>query len=371
MTDLENPPPSPASQSTHRANLPRSKTSALMAFILLLAVAATSFSAWQWLSTRQRFKQVEQALAQRLEQYSANNQQTIAISNRADERSTEAAARASSLEQRLAEFRSQQESLRTLYLELADNHEERVIAEVEQLMIIANQQLQYASNIKPALLALQTADSRLQALNTPQAIQLRKAIGQDIQRLQSLPQADIVGMSLKLESLIENINTLPLVSERHPSADTPLAPDFDSSPWQQIAQEIWQDIKGLIRIERIDQPELPLLSPDQSFFLRENIKLRLLTARISLLQRDEALYRSDLKAAESWLENHFDTREASTQNALSTISELSSSSLSIQITDISESLGLASRYKLTLDHGNLQGRAKPAEGLVNNLGQKN
>lgn len=318
---------------------------------LLLALIALCIAVWQWFNTHHRFIELQQTLTQRLEQYGSNNQQSLAIAKQANEHSTQAAARTELLEQKLAESRDQQEALQTLYLELANIRDERVIAEVEQLMIIANQQLQLAGNIKPALLALQTADTRLQPLDTPQVIQLRKVIAQNIQQLQSLPQIDIVGMGLKLENLTEIIDNLPLVSERHPAAAVTPIPDWDSNPWRRLAQEVWQDLKHMVRLERVDRPEPPLLAPDQTFFLRENIKLRLLTARIALLQRDEATYRADLQAAEQWLTGHFDTREAATQNALATIKQLSASNIVIQIPDISESLGLISKYKLSLERG--------------------
>jgi uroporphyrin-3 C-methyltransferase len=357
MTEPDN-----ISEST--AELPSAETtprkpSLFATTALVLVLVTLCILVWQWLNTRHHFTELEQTLTQRLEQYSANNQQSLAISKQADAHSTEAAARTELLEQKLAESRDQQEALQTLYLELANNREERVIAEVEQLMIIANQQLQLAGNIKPALLALQTADTRLQQLDTPQVTQLRKAVAQNIQQLQSLPQIDIVGMSLKLENLAENIDNLPLVSERHPVTAAAPTPDWDSNPWHRLAQEIWQDLKHMVRLERVDRPEPPLLAPDQTFFLRENIKLRLLTARIALLQHDEATYRADLQAAEQWLTGHFDTREAATQSALATIKQLSADNIVIQVPDISESLGLISKYKLSLERGNSAERNSP------------
>ncbi len=332
------------------AETPSKKPSFLAGMAFMLALVALCALSWQWLNTRHRFTQLEQALSQRLEQYNANNQQSLAISSRADERSTEAAARAAMLEQRLAESRDQQEALQTLYLELANNQEERVIAEVEQLMIIANQQLQLANNVKPALLALQSADKRLQHLDTPQVLQIRRAIAQDIGRLQSLPLVDIAGMNLKLEELINSIDKLPLVSDRHPTPSAP-APILTSSPMQGLMLEVWKDIKGMVRLERVDRPEPPLLAPDQVFFLRENIKLRLLAARIALLQHDEATYRSDLKAAEQWLQGYFDMRETASKHALSGIRQLSAGNIVIQLPDISESLNLVSKYKLALEKG--------------------
>lgn len=351
----EQHPTPESSQSTTSAPIARSSLFARTA--LLLVIVALLTLAWQWLNTRHRFNQVEQSLSERLEQLKEINQQSLALAKNADERSIETAARAAQLEQRLAESQDQQEALQTLYLELANNREERLISEVEQLLIIANQQLQLVGNLRSALIALQTADGRLQQLDTPQVIQLRKQVAQDLQRLQSLPTIDIVGMSLKLANLAESIDSLPLVSERHPTSNPPPQPEWQHSPLRRFAQELWHDLKQMVRLERVDRPEPPLLAPDQTFFLRENIKLRLLTARIALLQHDEATYRTDLAAAEQWLNSHFDQREPVTKSALRTIAQLSASDISIQLPDISESLALVSKYKLTLERKSGAGNA--------------
>lgn len=351
----------PSTENISEASPSQPRRSSLFARVaLLLVIVALLTLAWQWLNTRHRFNQVERALSERLEQLQAINQQSLALARNADERSIETAARSAQLEQRLAESQDQQEALQTLYMELANNREERLISEVEQLLIIANQQLQLVGNIKSALIALQTADSRLQQLDTPQVIQLRKQVSQDLQHLQSLPTVDIVGMSLKLANLAESIDTLPLVSERHPTSSRPPQPAWQGSPLRQFAQELWHDLKQMVRIERVDRPEPPLLAPDQTFFLRENIKLRLLTARIALLQHDEASYRNDLDAARTWLNSHFDQREQATQSALHTLEQLSANDISIQLPDISDSLALVSKYKLTLERKSA-GATPPAE----------
>ncbi|ROH86867.1 heme biosynthesis operon protein HemX [Pseudomethylobacillus aquaticus] len=319
-------------------------------FALILVVLALGLMAWMWWASNQRAQQLEQSLAVRLDDFNARTQETLTIAKLAEERSVTLAARAEMLEQRLAESRGQQEALQTLYYELANNREERIISEVEQLVIIASQQLHLASNVRSALLALQTAESRLQQLNTPQVIPLRKAVGQDIQRLQALPTVDTVGISLKLEGLADSADILPLVSERHPKA-TALAtgPSLAGNTWQRLGAEIWHDLKQMIRLERVDRPEPPLLAPEQHFFLRENFKLRLLTARLALLQHDEATYRADLQAAEKWLAAYFDLREISTNNALTTLKQLSASTIVIDLPDINETLGLVSKYKLSLE----------------------
>ena len=135
----------------------------LFAKTALILVVLTLFSlAWQWLNTRQRFNEVEKALSQKLDAYQSLNQQSLVLAKQAEERSTQANARTVLLEEKLAESRDQQDALQTLYDQLAENREATAVAEVEQLLTIANQQLQLAGNVKSALLALQAADKRLQ-----------------------------------------------------------------------------------------------------------------------------------------------------------------------------------------------------------------
>jgi len=346
-------------------------TSFLTSAALVIAVLALLGTVWQSINSRHGYTKLERGLTERLEKFDAANQQSLALAKNSDERSIESAARTSILEEKLGESLDQQESLQTLYVELANNREERLLAEVEQLLIIANQQLQLAGNVKLALLALQTADSRLQQLDSLQVTQLRKSIAQDIQRLQALPLIDVVGMSLKLESLADSIDQLPLVSERHPESAIPIEKTIpDQNRWQKLAYEIWQDFKSMIRIERIDRAEPPLLAPDQNFFLRENIKLRLLTARIALLQHDEVTYRKDLEASENWLKAHFDLRELETKNALATIKELSASNIVLDIPDISASLALVSKYKLSLERTNINTHDSKAAAKTSARGAK-
>lgn len=356
MTDQQHET-QPAQPAVDRRMGPR-KPSFFATTALVLVLLAIGALAWQWYSTRQHFIELEQILTQRLENYGNESQRMQALVNLAAERSTEAVASAELLEQKLAESRAQQDALHIIYQELANNREERVITEIEQLLVIANQQLLLAGNVKPALLALQTADIKLQQLDTALAIQLRKSIGQDIQRLQSLPLVDTAGMSLRLESIADSVDTLPLVSERHPAPEPAPAPAAETEPWRQFAQEVWEDLKHMVRLERIDRPEPPLLAPQQEFFLRENLKLRLLTARIALLQHNEASYRADLQTAQQWIRNYFDTRESATKNVLGALQQLSSSNIVIELPDISESLGLANKYKITLDHGDSQIQAR-------------
>ncbi len=203
----------------------------LVRIALAVAIVALLATAWQWLDQRKRTAKLENTLSQRLNQFDERNRETLTLSKHAEESTSQAGAKIALLEQRLEESRAQQEALQTLYVELANNRDAWTITEAEQLVIIASQQLQLAGNVKPALLALQTADSRLQELDKPQVIQLRKVLGKDIQKLQALPTIDVVGMSLKLESVVDAADKLILAGERHPRQDATPMPDWSVSPW--------------------------------------------------------------------------------------------------------------------------------------------
>lgn len=313
---------------------------------LLAALVALLFSLWQWWDQRRQEVRLQQALTDKISQFDERSRETALLAKHAEDLATRYTAKIGLLEEKLQIFSAQQEALQTLYLELAGRRSEYAVAEAEHLLIIASQQLQLAGNIRPALLALQMADSRLQQLDDPQIIPLRKAIGQDIQRLQAVPLVDTVGISLKLSTLAENIDQLPLLSERHPQEQVQTVARPDDGLWQRLVREIWQDLRRTVRIERIDQPEPPLLSPEQNYFLRENLRLRLLTARLALLQREETSYRADLRQAEQWLRRYFDTQDAATRAALVSLQQLAASSIAIEIPDISASLNAISRYKL-------------------------
>lgn len=332
----------------------RRKSSLFSNTALILVVIALLTLAWQWVSTRQRFNEIEKSLSQKLENQQAINQQSLALAKQAEERSVQANARTIILEQKLGESRDQQDVLQTLYDQLAENREATAVAEVEQLLTIANQQLQLIGNVKSALLALQAADKRLEPLNLPRANQLRETIAAEIENLRKLPQVDIVNMSQQLEDLANLCATLPLISERQPTLNAKAEQQNTNNAGklnllEKIAYPIWEDIKNLVTVERIDKPEPPLLSADHAFYLRENLKLRLLTARVALLQHDEASYKTDLATITSWINQYYDAKHPNAIQAFRLLKKLSGNNIDIELPQLSESISAVNRYKLSLE----------------------
>jgi uroporphyrin-3 C-methyltransferase len=329
----------------------------MVSIVTYLVIAIALFTlAWQWLNTRHRFNDIEKSLSLKLEQYQLINQESLTLAKQAEERSTQANARTIVLEQKLAESRDQQEALQTLYTQLAESRESTAVAEVEQLLTIANQQLQLNSNVKSALLALQAAQKRLEPLDLPRAVQLRETLALEIENLREVPQLDIVSLSAQLTQLSELCAKLPLISERQPTLNANTAAQKPAteamSALEKLIQPFWEDIKNLVTVERINNPEPPLLATDQAFYLRENIRLRLLTARIALLQHDEATYKADLNMVKSWLNEYFDTKHPDAIKAFNLLKKLSSNKISMELPQLTDSFAAVNRYKLLLEKNN-------------------
>ena len=321
---------------------------------LIVALLALGLAGWQWVETRIRLSDTQQELAKRLSESDTVARESRALSKQAQEQLATLQSKLGELEGKLAESRGQQAALESLYQDLARNRDEWALAEIEQSVTLAAQQLQLAGNVQGAILALQAAEARLGSNNRPQFIGLRKVLVRDLERLRALPQVDLAGMSLRLESVIIAVDALPLAVDVRPRDESKAIDDaaLQSAPvvslafWQHLALGFWSEVRSLVRIQRFDRDEPALLAPGQAFFLRENLKLRLLNARLALLARDQWIFRNELKQARYWVDRYFDEREKSVQTAGVTLMQLSSTEINIELPNLNESLSAIKNFKL-------------------------
>lgn len=318
---------------------------------LFVALLALGLAGWQWIETRLALSGTQQELAHRLAEVDSSTKESRAIAKQAQEQVANLQGKFGALEAKLAESQSQQATLENLYQELARNRDEWALAEVEQNVTLAAQQLQLAGNVQGAVLALQTADTRLATSKAPQFIGLRKVLNRDLDRLRALPQIDMPGMNLRLENVIALVDTLPLAIDARPRAESRRKnaeaaglsnPDF----WQRLGSEFWDELRGLVRIQRFDRDEPALLAPGQAFFLRENFKLRLLNARLALLAHDQTTFRNELTQAQTWTARYFDARDKSVQGAQMTLKQLLNTEINIELPTLNESLSAIKNLKL-------------------------
>ena len=348
----------PAAESPPPAPSPAGKGKCGFSPWLVVAVLALGLAGWQWMETRLRLAETQQEMAKRLVESDAVAGESRTLAKQAQEQLAALQGKLGELEGRLAESKSQQEVLENLYQNLARSNEESALAEIEQSVTLASQQLQLAGNVQGAVLALQSADARLAGSNRPQFISLRKVLARDLDRLHALPQPDLPGMYLRLENVIDAIDTLPLAvtgrprEESQPEAPAEALPPALFSPeyWRALAAGVWREMRDLVRIQRIDRAEPVLLPPGQEFFLRENLKLRLLNARLALFSRDQWTYRNELHLSGAWIERYFDVRERPVQTSLQTLKQLAATEISIELPNLNESLSAIKRFRAEKEH---------------------
>lgn len=314
---------------------------------MTLAVLVAVFL-WQWLDGHRAINDMQQQLARKIAEMDGATKasQVLLAQNQAEVR--ELSAKLAVLETHYAEAQNQRAALEALYADLSVSRDETALAEVEQMLLIAGQQLQLSANVKAALIAMQSADARLQRMDRPAFDGLRKAISRDMDKLRALPDVDVTGIGFQIGNLMAAADGLPLVYRQRAAEriSAQPAPARVETIWQKLLREIWQDAKQLVRIENTGKAEIPLLPPEQEFFLRENLKLHLLLARIALLSHDEASFREELKLVQLWTVRHFDVKSAESARMLSGLNKLAAATIHLELPDVSPSLQAVRNYRL-------------------------
>jgi len=326
----------------------RGVSRALLAATLLVAILA---SGAVWLDSRRADRALRTEVAQRLTQLERTAGQSTQSQAQLAAEVRDAHAKITLLETRLAESQEQQAGLEALYRDLSPSRDELALTEIEQLVTLAGQQLELAGNVSGALAALQVADAKLQRQDQPQWLPLRRALARDIDRLKGVPFVDVPGLTVRLDQAIAAIDTLPLAMDERVPPTTAPPPAQPETRWERFLRDVATELRQLVRIEVSDRPAAPLLPASQQYFVRENLKLRLLAARIALLARDDVSFKADLLAAQTWLSQYFDTRAKPVQAVQAIIRQVAATPMPTQIPDIARTLDAVRVLRLSAERG--------------------
>ena len=274
---------------------------------------------------QQRIKSLEQELVRRQQDSQGQAIEAKALAKQAQDIARAADAKVALLEGRVAETVLQRTQLEDLIQQLSRSRDENVLADVDAAVRVAVQQSAITGSAEPLAQALRQSEERLARINQPRVERVRRALVRDLDRVRAVAVADIASLTIKLDEAVRSIDELPLMAqpERRPPAPTQVAvvasPAAGSAPtaverwlpwltehWAWAGNRVWREVKSLVRVSRIDNPEAVLVAPEQAWFLRENLKLRLLNARLALLSRQFDTVQSDLRDAQSSLDRYFD-----------------------------------------------------------------
>ena len=342
------PPPAAAVLGGEPHALPGRWIAAAAVLLAALCAAAVMY-AW---STQQRVKGLEQQMVKRQEDSGAQAAEAQMLAKQAQESSRDAAAKLALLEARVAEASLQRSQLEELIQSMSRSRDENVLADVESSIRVALQQTAITGSTEPLVIALKQAEERLARQNQPRLEGVRRAIVQDLERARAAGAVDVSTLAIRLDEVVRLVDELPLLSVAQPakggvrpaarSAPPAMASSAASAPaaaasappdpawievlgerWAGLGSRIWAEVRSLVRVTPIDQPEAMLIAPDQAFFLRENLKLRLLNARLALLSRQFDTAQSDLREATAALERYFDRNSRRTASALDLLRQVS------------------------------------------------
>jgi uroporphyrin-3 C-methyltransferase len=304
----------------HVAARPRANAR-IWAFVTgALAVLALAGFALAW-TTHQRLQTIEHELVRRQQDSSAQATEARMLARQAQDASRDAAAKVALLDARVAENTLQRTQVEELLQSLARSRDENVVADVEAAVRVAMQQSAITGGAEPLVAVLRQAEERLARYNQPRLDRVRRAVARDLEKVKSAGVADLSTLAVRLDDAVRQVDDLPLLSiaEKKPvptpravraAASAPAeAPPWTAridAWWGDFSTVVWNEVRSLVRVTRIEHPEAALLAPEQAFFVRENLKLRLLNARLALLSRQFETAQADLRDAQAVLERYFD-----------------------------------------------------------------
>jgi uroporphyrin-3 C-methyltransferase len=296
--------------------------------IVLLGLLGMGAVTLAW-STHQRVKMLEQELVRRQQDSQGQASEALLLARQAQDAARESSAKVALLDARLAEVALQRSQVEELIQSLSRSRDENVVADVESAVRVALQQSAITGSAEPLVATLKQAEERLARYNQPRLERVRRAVGRDLERVRTLGVTDISTLTIRLDEAVRLVDELPLLAMAEPRRATPEAAKVARAAasaaraasatvglpawraelgetWAQVSTRVWDEVRALVRVTRIENPEAVLASPEQAFFVRENLKLRLLNARLALLSRQFDTAQADLRDAQATLDRYFD-----------------------------------------------------------------
>ena len=300
-----------------------------LALATMLALAGLASSAVLW----QKLNHIQEQLARQSADTGAHATEARTIARQAEELARETAARLTVAETRVSEVALQRSQLEELIQSLSRSRDENLVVDIESGLRLAQQQTQLTGSLEPLVAALKSASQRIERAAQPRLGPVQRAIERDLDRIARASVTDTAGLLGRMDDLVRQVDDLPTLnavaqsSAMRRAAGAPAAAPAPALPWWQAQlHKGWElvrdEARGLVRVSRIDQPEAVLLAPDQEFFLRENLKLKLLNARLGVLARQFDSARTDVAAATAALNKYFDPASRRTQNAATMLQQM-------------------------------------------------
>lgn len=353
--------PAPDSSQVHLAGsrMPQTWVWTSVALGVAATIAIIS-AAMLW----QRLNNIQQQLALQSADSRGQAVEARTLARQADDVSRDTASRMSVMEARVGEVALQRGQLEELVQSLSRNRDDTMVGDIESAVRFAMQQSQLSGSPDPLVSALKIAQQRVTVSAQPRLAPLQRAIARDLDRIATSKSLDTAGLLARMDDLLRQIDELPLQNDvldknarrtaparnrGNPSA-APSATNANAAADDSAAQSWWlsalstawgvvhEEARSLVRVRRIDYPDAVLLSPTQAFFVRENLKLRILNARMALLGRQMNASRNDLAAAADAVHKYFDVSSRRGQQAAQQLNQLQQAMQDVEVPRANDTL---------------------------------
>ena len=340
------PPPPPREK--------RSGTTIAVGLILFLAILGLGAAAYYW---QQNVYQADldilreqlRALDSAQDQSGADIQQSIAaVAEAAKSAQAQAGSLGTKIDTALSAQTDLQRSVSALYEKETQTSVDWVLAETEYLVLAATQRLALERDVGTAIAALRGADQRLQSAEHPDLIPVREQIIKDITALEGVNQPPVETLAIYLATtiaVVDDLPTKPIAEEVAPFSST-RAGEYAAEDWRRLGYSIWSDLVDLVEVKDADLPDSVLFDPELRYFLRQNLKIELASARLSVLRRDSKNLAASVELINTLLENYYDTSDAKVGNITKQLNEAKAMDFAPAMPSITTSLDVIRKYRL-------------------------
>jgi len=307
-------------------------------------VASMVVSALLW----QRLAAVQEQLARQSADTSAQAMEARTLARKADETAQADSAKVAILDTRVSELQAYRAQLDNVLQSVTRVRDENLVVDLESALRAAQDQTRLSGSTEPLLAALRTAQQRAQRSGDPRLASVAVAAARDLERVRSAGMPDVAGLLARIDQLLREVDELPAINSvgkprAAASAPQPAASAPQQGGWSRLSQAFWEQTRDLVRVSRIERPEDTMLAPEQIFFIRENLKLRLMNARMNLLARQIEAARADLAAAAAMLGRYFDPASRRTQSSVALLQEVQNYTRSAQMPRVDATLEALAR----------------------------
>lgn len=357
VADSESPGTSEGTEPAASPAKPRPARGAwvVAGLAMLVALASAGASAYLWYFGRQSLHRLDGQVAgvsntvqtqsqhlSSLSQHMSSLSQSVTHLGNAVKAQQQQAQALSQLQSRVGDLSHQVTNLSDL---LHSSHRAWELAQIQHLLVVANDRLQLSADVPGAITALGIAQQRLAQTGDPALIPVRQSVSQELQQLRSVQQVDVAGMAITLSTLTKQVPDLPL-QRSVPAYFSPQGgqegngggPKQQMAWWQRGLQRVAQALDHMVTIRRNNKPTPALMAPKPEFFLYQNLQLKLESARVALLQRRTKVFNNSLQTALQWLNTYFKADSQAVQSMKQQLGEMENRDLSPKLPDISESL---------------------------------